>query len=333
MNSQTITQTVATVFVTLLIGVTPAFAGGANGGGGNPTNVSVAGGCDVYEAISAAGMILPWMVRTYLNEADPNAPYQQDGPVQILTRDPAKTQHELDSIHWQINDSTPCYHRNDQGKIVAEAGAGIPATSTICLSGDVLIKDHIPSSIVNQKVLTLAFREFSHLLGANEKQAGELQNAAEAMIRPYNYNLFGEYAFQYDQAFDQYIQAVDTVRKTITKSPDSTLGEVECEDFGLLAMQVTNLDGANSSVQDTTGLDLLTTNAAKSIATDEISTLNLLKYACPASSTYEPTTRAEVLKRLASIHDSLFTIEMKDLYPTPAEVVGSSCELNVAKQK
>ena len=334
MNTQSLARVFGTGIVTLLIASTAAFAGGANGGGGNPSPVSIANSCDVYDSISDAQMALPKLVLTYLNTAQANpdgGPYGQFGATQLFIKDIANTKKRLNSIHWQIRDNKLCYYIDAQGHRVYQIGAGNPATNTICLSAAGLLKDKIPVHIIQRKVLALAFREFSHLLGSSENQAAQFQQIAEAYLNTYSFEDLGVYAYDYSRALDRYHQDTGNYIKLINKVSDSKLSDAECMAVTFLLSDARGINEA-SSQESEVGLDLLSTNALNKLDAAVDMTSNLLKYSCPLISTYKPTPRSQVIKQLKGLYQTLGTVEF-DLYPIPPELVSSSCTLNVSNSK
>ncbi len=328
MSPQSLARVFGTGIVTLLVASTVAFAGGANGGGGNPTPVSIANSCDVYNAISDAKMALPKLVLTYLNDAQANpngGNYDQVGATQLFIKNLANTKNRLNSIHWQIRDNGLCYYIDAHGKKIYQVGSGNPVTNTICLSAAGLLKDRIPVHIIQGKVLALAFREFSHLLGSNEDQAAQFQQIAEGYLNTYSYNALGVYAHDYFSVLNRYDHDTERSIKVINKVPDSKLGKAENLVLVSLWSDMVGINEA-SSQEFEVGLDLLSTNALHKLyaAADMTSALS--------SCLTKPTPKAQFIKQLKDIYQTLSAV-INALYPLPPETVSSSCSPNVSNSK
>lgn len=196
MARNSIARYIRPIIVTLAIACAPtlALAGGSHGGGGNAAREIVADAARVKSAIGVARVVLPLLVRTFIYPDTSWAGCKGPGcptplpqyPGYILTRDRARTEKTVAAVHWQIKSTGPCHYFDSKGNKILQDGSGSPMTSTICLSVQRLVNDKIPDGIVDRTVISLAFREFSHLLGSNEAQAAEFQSAADAQLRDFN---------------------------------------------------------------------------------------------------------------------------------------------------
>ncbi len=339
MSPQSLARVFGTGIVTLLVASTVAFAGGANGGGGNPTNPTVANSHEVSEAISDAKMALPIFVRAYLNivQEQPHKAGAFFGPSQLFTKDLVQTRNRLDSVHWEIFRNKLCHYVDASGKTIRQVGSGDPVTNTICLSESGLLKYKFPTNLIQGQTLALAFREFSHLLGANEDQAAQFQIFAVTLLGNYSFENLRNFENSYAHVLEGYYNDSGIVlesfdNSTNAKSSESLLDQAECADLEALATDAVELGGiVRGSENAIYELGIYAgQNPSSSIGTAMTDTVNLFNHSCPER--FEPSTKTDVINQLRVIHAKLCEAETR-LYRLSSKTVSSSCSPNVSNSK